>query len=68
METKQDLLKQWRKDCAKANELSMRLKSIFDAFERGEKLPPNTIVIIREYENASGSCGVIARRLNFLEI
>lgn len=67
METKQDLLKQWRKDCDKANELSMRLKAIFDAFERGEKLPSNTMGIIREYENASGSCGVIARRLNFLE-
>jgi len=68
METKQDLLKRWRKDCAKADELSMRLKSIFDAFERGEKLPPNTMGIIREYENVSGSCGVIARKLNFLEI
>ena len=68
METKQDLLKQWRKDCAKADELSTRLKSIFDAFERGEKLPPNTMGIVREYENASGSCGVIARRLTFLEI
>ena len=68
METREELLKKWRKDCAKADELSIRLKSIFEAFERGEKLPPNTMGIVRDYENASGSCGVIARRIILLEI
>jgi hypothetical protein len=68
VETREELLEKWRKDCAKADELSIRLKSIFDAFERGEKLPTNTIGMVRDYENASGSCGVIARRLTLLEI
>ena len=68
METREELLKKWRQDYVRADELSIRLKSIFDAFERGEKLPPNTMGVIRDYENASGSCGVIARRLTLLEI
>jgi hypothetical protein len=63
VETREELLKKWWRDCAKVDELSTRLKSIFDAFEKGEKLPPNTMGIVRDYENASGSCGVIARRL-----